>query len=93
MGIVVDQSFSKGQETELAGALSGIDGVVLVAWQHEDIPAIATAIAPGAAGIPAVWPGDRFNIIFRLDRADPNSPWAFQQISPVMLAGDVSTPI
>ena len=89
----VDQRFSRGQEAELASTIAEIDGVVLVCWQHEGIASIATAIAPAAQGIPAGWPGDRFNVIFRLDRPDKNSAWAFKQIVPVMLRGDKSEEI
>ena len=88
-GIEVDQSFMKGQEANLAHAISGTDSVVLVCWQHEDIAAIARAITPAAHGIPANdWPDDRFNVMFRFDRRDNASPWIFQQIVPIMLAGD-----
>ena len=93
LNIQVDLGFSKGNETALAAAISAIDGVVLVCWQHEDILAISTALAPIPAGLPADWPGDRFNVMFRFDRPDRASPWVFQQIVPIMLDSDVSNPI
>jgi hypothetical protein len=91
LGIEVDLRFGKGDEADLATAISTTKGVALVCWQHEDIVAIATAIVPldpKGPGIPAHWPGTCFNVIFRFDRADSASPWVFQQVVPVMLKGD-----
>lgn len=34
LGIQVNQTFVKGREANLANAISGMDGVVLVCWQH-----------------------------------------------------------
>ncbi len=73
----MDLQFEKGMEADLAKAIA----------------TIAKALAPNAAGIPDIWPGDRFNAIFRLDRPDHTAPWAFSQMAPVLLAGDRTTPI
>lgn len=89
----IDQRFSKGDEIALANAITAIDGVVLVCWQHEDIVKIAKAIAPDAQGVPSSWPGDVFNVIFRFDRTNQAANWAFTQIAPVILEGDRSTTI
>jgi hypothetical protein len=88
LGIEVDLRFGKGKETDLANTISTAEGVVLVCWQHEDIVAIAKALAPDESRIPAHWPGDCFNVVFRFDRRAGGSPWAFQQVVPVMLEGD-----
>ena len=56
--------------------------------QHDDIPTISRALAPDLKDIPVVWPGDRFNVIFRFRRPDGNAPWSFDQVVPVMLQGD-----
>jgi hypothetical protein len=93
LGIQIDVRFTKGRESDLAKALLTVGGVVLVCWQHEDIVAIAKALAPDVKTIPDAWPGDRFNVIFRFDRPDSASPWAFQQVAPVMLKGDKAGPI
>lgn len=89
----IDQCFTKGGEANLANTLSQAIGVCLVCWQHEDIARIATAIAPDVQGIPADWPDDRFNVAYRLDRADADSRWTFHQIVPRMLQGDSSAEI
>jgi hypothetical protein len=93
LGIEINLGFSKGDEADLAGAIARLDGVVLVCWQHEDIIAIANAIEPRLANLPEKWSGDRFNVMFRLDRPAPGSSWVFQQIVPVLLGGDLATEI
>jgi hypothetical protein len=87
LDIEIDVRFGKGQENDLAAAISAIEGVVLVCWQHEDILAIAKALAPNEA-IPAHWPGDCFNVVFRFDRPNSLSPWVFQQVVPDLLEAD-----
>jgi hypothetical protein len=87
LGLDIDLSFTKGRERDLAWTLAKVEGVALVCWQHEAIAAIVKALAPEAR-VPEGWPGDRFNVIFRLERDDPTSPWTFSQLAPVMLAGD-----
>jgi hypothetical protein len=93
LGIDVDLRFAKGQEANLAAALSVMDGVTLVCWQHEDIAAIASALSPQPQGVPGKWPGDCFNVVFCFDRSEAGAAWTFQQVVPVMLKGDRSTPL
>ncbi len=89
--VEVNTRFAKGQESLLAQEISKREGVTLVCWQHEDIAAIATALRPAPAGVPAHWPSDRFNVVYRFDWERTN--WIFTQIIPVMLNGDEPAPI
>jgi hypothetical protein len=93
LGLQVNLSFAKGNETGLAAALALIEGVVLVCWQHENIIAIANALTDGMQGIPAKWHDSRFNVVFKFDRADEALPWAFTQIVPLMMPGDIAAPL
>lgn len=93
LAVTVDLRFTKGQEAALAVTISQVQGVVLVCWQHEDILAIAKSLNPLRQGLPAVWPGSRFNVVFQFDQADGNSRWSFRQLVPVMLDGDPANPL
>jgi hypothetical protein len=93
LGIDVDLRFAKGQETDLAATLSGMEGITLVCWQHEDIPAIANALIPPPQGAPGKWPGECFNVVFCFDRSEAGAAWTFRQFVPVMLKGDGSAPL
>ena len=53
------RTFLKGQEPELVAAVRKAEDPVLISWQHEAIPEIASLIRGSAEGVPARWPGHR----------------------------------
>ena len=80
-------TFAKGEEGALSAAILGLDGAVLVAWEHKAIRAIAIAIA-GPGLVPQVWPDDRFDMVWSLTRTD--SGWALLQV-PQLLLSNIET--
>ncbi len=84
--VTIDSTFVKGQETQVAAAAVASVGVALIAWQHENIPAIAAAI-PGASGFPSLWPGNRFDIVWVFD-LQSDGAYSFSQVPQMLLAGD-----
>jgi hypothetical protein len=88
----LDQRFLKGEETALAAAVTDVlaarHGDVVVCWQHEDLPAIATAL--GATGVPAKWDGARFDMIWKLTRTAADKPLVLEPQYPGLLAGDLT---
>ncbi|KAB1067898.1 histidine phosphatase family protein [Methylobacterium planeticum] len=83
------------QEPELVKEITKLTGVVLVFWEHK---AIVSEIIPALQGdqplpgVPKKWDGDRFDVVLRFDRALPNAPWSFRQLSPRLLSGDTDKP-
>ena len=69
-------------------------GVVLISWQHELIPALASHIplAPGVT-YPAEWSSDRFDLIWIFDLVSDSeeaSPlYGFAELPQELLAGDI----
>jgi hypothetical protein len=53
------------------------DGIVLICWQHEDIPTIGNLIVGNDTTVPQSWPEDRYDLIWVFDRS--NDSWAFRQ--------------
>jgi hypothetical protein len=95
LGIPIVSDFAEGQELQLAtSVVSTGSGVVLICWEHDHIPAIATAL-PTVAGtvIPQPWPGDRFDVIwtFTLEPGSASGEYTFGQIPQQLLAGDTDT--
>lgn len=89
LGLMVDLSFSKGEEGPLAKMLGETPGVTLVCWQHENIAAIASGLEPTPTRAPNSWPGDRFNLMFRFQRQSfGTGAWAFDQLAPILLKDD-----
>jgi hypothetical protein len=91
LGKRINQRHLKGQEAALAAALLRQKGVVLVAWEHEAIPAIANAILGDTTTVPQRWPGDRFDVVWVLKRTGRR--WAFRQVPQLLLPGDRDKPI
>ena len=96
LGQTLNTKFALGQETQLANAVVGQTGVVLVAWEHK---AIARDLLPAITnrkslpGMPTKWDGTRFDVVFRFDRMSPEAPWSFRQLCPCLLSGDSANPM
>jgi hypothetical protein len=88
-------SYGVSQEADLIKEIVKLTGVVLVFWEHK---AIVEEIVPALLkkqvlpGVPTKWDGDRFDVVLRFDRAVPDAPWSFRQLSPRLLDGDTDLP-
>jgi broad specificity phosphatase PhoE len=85
-------TFLKGQEAELVVAVKAAGGPALISWQHEAIPEIAALIRGRADGVPPVWPGKRFDLVWVFD-LDADGTWSFVQAPQFLLPGDPGKPI
>ena len=97
LGLTICSTFAEGQESQLvADILSSDIGVTLICWEHDHIPALATAI-PTVSGttIPAPWPGERFDVVwcFHLQSNNGSPEYSFTQIPEQLLYGDTDTVI
>jgi hypothetical protein len=90
LALQIDTRFVKGQGAEVAAAATQTDGVVLICWQHEEIPEIALAIKADGGGIPNKWPGKRFDMVWVFDLLDGGNDYSFSQIAQELLDGDKS---
>jgi hypothetical protein len=93
----VVSAFAEGQESQLAASVvTGYPGVVLICWEHDHIPALASAL-PATAGtvIPQQWPGDRFDVIWTFTLVPGATPaqYTFGQVPQQLLSGDTDTVI
>jgi hypothetical protein len=97
LGLPIATPFQVGHESHLAASvLRACSGVVLICWEHDHIPDLATAIpAVADTDIPGKWPGDRFDVIwaFTLEPGTASSRYAFSQIPQQLLSGDADTVI
>lgn len=88
-GLPINDSFGKEQEPKLVAAIDKLEGTVLVAWSHENILKIVSAMQVEAA-LPAEWPDDRFDLVWVFDRV--RVTWKFTQVTQCVLAGDSDAP-
>jgi broad specificity phosphatase PhoE len=82
----------KGQEAQLVATVKAAEGPALISWQHEAIPQIASLIRGRADGVPPVWPGHRFDLVWVFDLMGDGT-WSFAQAPQLLLPGDSSKPI
>ncbi|GJD54578.1 histidine phosphatase family protein [Methylobacterium dankookense] len=91
----VNTRWGVGQEQALVEELTKLTGTVAIFWEHKAIP---TQIIPALLGsqsipgVPAKWDSDRFDVVLRFDRATPDAPWSYRQLSPRLLDGDSDKP-
>jgi hypothetical protein len=96
LDLTPNSTFALGQESALATAITGLAGVVLVAWEHK---AIVKSLLPAITnqqvlpGLPTKWDGTRFDVVLRFDRESPQGSWSFRQLFPCLLSGDSNTPL
>jgi hypothetical protein len=87
LGVDINSDITEGSEQDLVNNASASDGVVLIAWHHGKIPAIANLILQNQSA-PQKWPSDRFDVVWIFTRADANTPWTFSQAPQLLLSGD-----
>lgn len=92
LNLDIDSTIAEGSEDALVKAAIASDGVVLIAWHHEKIPAIANLVLQNKTA-PQKWPGDRFDVVWIFSRAAADAPWIFSQAPQLLLSGDSPTVI
>jgi hypothetical protein len=97
LAVPIVSAFAEGDEPALAASVvSSNSGVVLICWEHDHIPALATALPTGPGTvIPQPWPGDRFDVIWTFTLVPGSTParYTFSQTPQQLLSGDTDTVI
>ena len=89
----IDTSVPKADIGRLALAILAVEGVVLVAWEHHLIPSLAAALTGQPSLAPGMWPDDRFDVVWVLERAAGGDRFQFRQVLQQVLAGDSDQPM
>jgi len=97
LGLAIVSAYPEGDEPALASAVvSQYSGVVLICWEHDHIPSLASSL-PAVAGtvIPSAWPDDRFDVIWTFTHAPGSTPaqYTFTQFPQQLLSSDTDTVI
>jgi hypothetical protein len=90
LGTSLGLTYALGQEAALVTGLSSLSGPVLIAWEHQAIPAIISHLGKVTPKPPKSWPGSRFDMVFVFTRS--GSGWDFAQVPQMLLAGDSAKP-
>ena len=84
---------AKGDESALVAEAVAAAGPVLIAWEHEAIPAIANGILGNTTTCPQKWPDSRFDLVWIFDRPATSGAWSFAQVPQMVLSEDSEEPI
>ena len=93
LAIRINSNFQRAEfESMLEEALS-CKGVVLICWQREYIPEIASHILGNEKIAPSDWPEDCYDMIWVFDLSRSSMKYRFKQVPQKLLGGDLTTPI
>jgi len=103
LGVAVSTPTPKGQEPELVGRhlLTATDQVVLVSWDHENIPELVAALLGAAEVSPGPqlpadgWPDDCYDVVLSFTR-QPGAGglrYRFSELPQLLLDGDSAVPL
>ena len=93
LGLQLNTSHLKGEETKLAADVLAYNGVVLIAWEYQAIPLIGNSIIGNNSSCPQIWSENRFDIVWVFDADGDSGEWDFHQVPQRLLAGDSNEPI
>jgi hypothetical protein len=93
----INTSFAKKHYDSMVSAALACNGAVLIAWQHEDIPAMGQSILKQTSTtkvkIPAAWSGKRYDLVWVFSRPSGSGPIvSFSLVAQFLLAGDQPAP-
>lgn len=97
LGMTIQSEYAVDADpAAIASSLLAMESaVVLVCWEHDTLVNIAGAVARAVpvanpADVPASWPDDRFDVIWRFDLDEQTGQWTFGSLDEQLLAGDLS---
>ena len=93
LALRIDSSFQRSDFENMIEEVFSCKGVVLICWQREYIPDIASYILGNKKIAPPVWPEDCFDMIWVFDLVSSSSKYTFKQVPQRLLGGDLTTPI
>jgi hypothetical protein len=85
--------YAKGDYPSMLNAALALQGIVLIAWEHGEIPDIANQILGNQTTSPQKWPSERFDIVWVFDLNTATNTYSFNQAPQLLLQGDVTTPV
>jgi hypothetical protein len=93
LAIRINDNYSRDEPKDMLEDVFLCAGVVLICWQYEYIPQIASHILGKKTAAPQAWPEDRFDVVWVFDRDSTTAQYRFKQVPQNLLMGDWATPI
>ena len=93
LAVRINASFARSEFESMLDEVAASKGVVLICWQREYIPDIASHILGNTKAAPSNWPDDCYDMIWVFDLAPSSSKYRFKQVPQKLLGGDLVSPI
>ena len=93
LGIEINSEYRRSEFESMIDEVFSHKGVVLICWQREYIPEIASYILDYKRSVPEEWPEDRFDMFWVFDLDPKSGRYKFKQVPQRLLSGDRVTPI
>jgi hypothetical protein len=93
LAIRINSNYERSDVEGVMDEVFSCHGIVLMCWQREYIPQIASYTLGTQKGVPQLWPEDRFDMIWVFDLDLRSGSYKFRQIPQRLLMGDWATPI
>jgi hypothetical protein len=93
LAIRINSKFQRSDFESMVDDALSCKGVVLICWQREYIPQIASYILGNKKLTPPDWPDDCYDVIWVFDRVRSSSRYSFKQVPQKLLGGDLITTI
>jgi hypothetical protein len=90
----VNFTFDKGDEKHLAQSVLACNGVVLICWEHQNIPSITKHLPVSSqTPVPKKWPVDkqgdgRFDVVWIFGLDQTSGTYNYSHVPQCLLAGD-----
>jgi hypothetical protein len=85
--------YAKGDYPAMLNAAMACSGIVLISWEHGEIPNLANQILGNKTTSPQKWPSERFDMVWVFDLNTATNTYSFNQAPQLLLQGDLTTPI
>ena len=92
LGMEINCEYRRSEFEDMLDEVFLHKGVVLICWQREYIPGIASYILDYQKYVPE-WPEDRFDMFWVFDLDPKSGRYKFKQVPQRLLSGDRVTPI
>ena len=93
LGFPINLNYERSNIEGVIDEVCARRGVVLMCWQREYIPDLASQILGSQKGVPETWPEDRFDVIWVFDLDRKSDSYKFRQVPQRLLMGDSATSI
>ena len=88
LALDINSDFERADYESMLEDVFSSKGVVLVCWQREYIPQIASHILGDGSKTPADWPEDRYDMVWVFDLSGSSGRYTFKQVPQKLLNGD-----